>query len=141
MAYFIGNNVIEKQEGCMEKFLVFLLCLPLVVLTTFQGPLIQNASMVEETITLALYEGQKEAALQGRYDNEIYNQIKDYLVELHHYDRDSIEVKGTETLTARGEEMRISITVPKPQTNVLEMFQFSNDKPFTKEKYIMSEYR
>lgn len=125
----------------MEKFLVFLFCLPLVVLTTFQGPLIQNASMVEETIMLALYEGQKEAALQGRYDNQIYEKIKDNLVELHHYKRDSIKVEGTETLTPRGETMRISITVPKPKTNVLDMFKFSNEEPFTKEKYIMSEYR
>lgn len=124
----------------MEKFIVFLLCLPLVVLTTFQGPLIQNASAVEETITLALYEGQKEAALKGRYDDEIYDQIKDYLVELHHYKRSSIKVSGTETLTPRGERMKIEITVPKPKTHVLEMFKFGNDEPFTKEKYIMSEY-
>lgn len=124
----------------MDKFIAFLLLLPLMIVLTFQGPLISNASVTEESIRIALYEGQKKAAEQGHYDEEIYNMIKESLVDNHHYKEEAIKVTGTETVTTRGEYMDVEIEVPKPKTSVLEIFKFGNDEPFRIKTSIMSEY-
>jgi len=124
----------------LSNILSFILLVPVILWSTFQPMLFINATMVEQTLRLALYEGQKEASLQGRYDQAIYDKIRDYLVEIHHYEPEEIEIKGTETITPRGERMYIEITVPKPVMSVGDIFRIDDSEPFTIRKYIMSEY-
>lgn len=124
----------------MGNILSFVLLLPFIIWSTFQPTLFVHASMIQETINTAIYEGQKEASLQGKYDEEIYKKIRDKLVNVHHYDPTKIEIKGTETVTPRGEQMVIEITVPKPMMNVMDIFKVDETEPYKVKKYIMSEY-
>lgn len=124
----------------MGNILSFILLLPFIIWSTFQPTLFTHASMVEETINTAIYEGQKEASLQGKYDEDIYKEIRDKLVKVHHYDPSKIEIHGTETQTLRGEKMYIEVTVPKPIINVIDIFKVDDSEPFKIKKYIMSEY-
>lgn len=124
----------------MNHILAFILTIPILVWSTFQPSLNVNASMIEQDLRLATYEGQKEAALQGRYDEDIYKQIRDHLVENQHYNPEKIEIEGTETIKERGERITISITIPKPTMQVIEMFSYSGSDTFTVERTIVSEY-
>ncbi|MBU8732494.1 hypothetical protein KM915_20820 [Cytobacillus oceanisediminis] len=124
----------------MSNILSFILLLPFIIWSTFQPILFINASMVQETLQLATYEGQKEASLKGKYDEEIYKKIRDYLVEVHHYDPDKIQISGTETETPRGGKIFIEITVPKPMLSVIDVFSIDNTQPYKVKKYIVSEY-
>lgn len=124
----------------MNNIVAFILLLPLIIWSTFQPVLFINASMVQETINTAIYEGQKEASIQGKYDAEIYKKIRDKLVNVHHYDPTKITISGTETLTPRGEQMTIEITVPKPMLSVIDAFKFNTTEDFKVKKTIMSEY-
>lgn len=124
----------------MDSVIVYILMLPVVLWSIFQAPLYNNAVMVEESLKLAIYEGQKEASLNGRYDDEIYKEMRDYLVNNHNYNPNVIEIKGTETLVPRGGELTVEVTVPKPVTNVLDIFDFDDDQPFVVKKNILSEY-
>jgi hypothetical protein len=96
--------------------------------------------LVEQALSNAIYETQKEASLQGRYDEALYTKIKDYLIEIHHFDPEQIQITGTETLTMRGERMYIEIIIPKPNTTVIQAFDFGGSENFHYKKYIMSEY-
>ncbi|WP_019156867.1 hypothetical protein [Robertmurraya massiliosenegalensis] len=125
----------------MEQVVTFILLLPLIVWSIFQQPLYNNAVMIEESLQLAIYEGQKEASLKGRYDEEIYKEMRDYLVETHNYRPELIEINGTETLTPRGEKLAIKITVPKPLMTVIDLFKIDTSEPFTVQKTILSEYK
>jgi hypothetical protein len=124
----------------MSNIMSFVLLLPFIIWSCFQPVLFTNASMIQETLNLAVYEGQKEASLQGKYDEQIYKKIRDYLVENHHYQADKIKITGTETVTPRGERMNIQIEVPKPMMSVMEIFKVDNSKPFVVKKSIVSEF-
>nr|WP_173026425.1 hypothetical protein [Aeromonas sp. Ne-1]AKO69709.1 hypothetical protein [Aeromonas sp. Ne-1] len=124
----------------MDHIITYILFLPLILWSIFQPALYQNATLVEESLQLAIYEGQKEASLQGKYDEEIYKKMRDYLVDTHHYKADQIQIQGTETKTLRGEELSISITVPKPVVSVVDIFNMDDSEPFVVEKTILSEY-
>lgn len=124
----------------MSNFVSFLLVVPIIVWSVFQPALYANAMIVEQGISSVIYETQKEASLKGRYDEDIYKDIKDKLVEVHNFDPNKIEIKGTETVTMRGDRMEIEVTVPKPKTNVIEAFSSGVDEPYHYKKYVMSEY-
>lgn len=124
----------------MEQVLTYILLLPLVIWSVFQPPLYENAAMVEQSLKLAIYEGQKEAALKGRYDDTIYNEMKTYLVNVHHYNPDQISIKGTETLTPRGQKLTVEVSVPKPVVSVMDIFKVDTSEPFYVKKTILSEY-
>ena len=124
----------------MDHLVAHILLIPLLVYLIFQPALVANATQIEETLNLAVYEGQKEASLNGKYDEQIYKKMRDYLVEVHHYDPDKIEIKGTEKLTERGEPIYIEITVPKPMLSPIDIFTFEDTDPFVVEKMVMSEF-
>lgn len=94
--------VFAKGDLFMGNYLSFILLLPLILWSTFQGILYTHATQVEETLMLAIYEGQKQAALQGYYDDEIYDQMKAYLVNVHNYDPDVIQITGTGNTKTKG---------------------------------------
>lgn len=124
----------------MNQILAFLFLVPIMLWSTLQPALINNATQIEATLNLALFEGQKQASLQGYYDEEIYKKIRDYLVESHHYDPSKIEIISTETFTPRGEYMYIEIQIPKPMMYVMDIFKVADDdEPYKIRKYIMSE--
>ncbi len=124
----------------MSNQLSFILLIPLILWSTFQGVLYIHASQIEETVNLAAYEGQKEASLQGHYDEEIYKEIRDFLVEGHGLDPDVIKVEGTEIIKPRGERITITVTIPSPIINVLDVFGSDEQEPYTVTKHIMSEH-
>lgn len=124
----------------MNQIMTYILLLPLIVWMVFQPVLFINATQIEETISLAVYEGQKEASLNGKYDQQTYKKIRDYLVDVHHYDPDKIQIKGTEELTERGEPLYIEVTVPKPMLSVVEAFSVEDNEPYVIKKMVMSEY-
>lgn len=124
----------------MKNLLSTLLLLPVIIWSVFQPALYANAMLIEQAISSTIYETSKQASLQGKYDNDIYNQMKDILVEVHNFDPSKVKIKGTETLTPRGERMYIEVTIPKPKMSVLEIFNFGQREPYHYRKYIMSEY-
>ncbi|MGP4074055.1 hypothetical protein ACTWQB_16235 [Piscibacillus sp. B03] len=125
----------------MGNHLAMILLLPLILWSTFQGILYSHATQVEETLMMAIYEGQKEAALQGRYDESIYQTMESFLVDTHGYDPDVIEITGTEDVVPRGERLEVSVTIPQPITHVMDLFRFSDLKDtYTVSKTIMSEF-
>lgn len=106
----------------------------------FQPALLTNAMLIEQGLANVIYETQKEASLQGYYDEELYKKIKDRLALIHKFDPSKVEVRGTETLTKRGELMYIEVIIPRPNITVIDTFKFGNDEPYYYKKYIMSEY-
>lgn len=137
----------------MSNQLSFILLLPLILWATFQGLLYIHSGQVTETVTLATFEGQKEASLQGYYTDDIQEDIKDFLVEGYNMDPASIEVVATEGQKKRGERMNVCVSVPSPVVHVLDIFNFSNDAEpspscsgqtdqhyYRVEREIMSEY-
>jgi len=124
----------------MSNLLSFLLTIPILVWCVFQPALYTNAMLIEQGLSNVIYETQKEASLQGRYDEDIYKEIKDKLVTIHKFDPDQVQISGTETLTTRGERMMIEITIPKPNISVIQAFSSSTNEPYHYKKYIMSEY-
>lgn len=124
----------------MSNYIAFILLLPFIIWSSFQPILFTNATMVQETLSIAVYEGQKEASLKGKYDEEIYKKIRDYLVDVHHYDPSKIDIVGTETEVPRGGKIYIEITVPKPMLSVMEVFSVDDGEPYKIKKYVISEY-
>lgn len=132
----------KKDRGVfMRETLAEWLLLPFTLWILFQGILFFNASMVEEIINIAIYESSKEAAVQGRYTQDIYNEMTVYLEKHHKFDPAKLEITGTEELKLRGEYLQIQVKVPKPRVNVLDIFKVNEeDDYYIYEKYIMSEY-
>jgi alanyl-tRNA synthetase len=146
----------------MSNQLSFILLLPLVLWATFQGLLYVHAGQVQETVTLAAFEGQKEASLQGYYSDELLDDMKNFLVEGYNMDPDKISITVTDEnnnpLNAsnrqyREERMRVCVSIPSPIIHVLDIFDFSGDggdapcgqetseeKYYRVEKEIMSEF-
>lgn len=125
----------------MKPVLFEWLLIPFVLWGMFQGLLYFHANQVHLALTLAAYEGSKEAALQGRYTSTVYDKMKDYLVNVHHYERSEIEITSSRGRKSRGEYLTVTIKVPKPRVAVLPMFapKTSSDY-FIEKKTIMSEY-
>lgn len=125
----------------MGQILAYVLLIPITIWSIFQGVLYTNATMTEEALNQSIYEAQKEASLEGRYSEEIYREMRDYLVDRHGYNPDKISIKGTEKLTDRGGELEIQVSVPQPPTSVLGMFKFEKEqRTFNVKKSVLSEY-
>jgi len=124
----------------MQKAVYEWMLLPFFLFTIYQGYLYFHAAQVEEALNMAVFEGQIEASVQGRYTEEIYQLMKDYLQSAHRYDPDSIEIEGTETLTTRGNYLTVKIQVPKPLLTVIPLFNVDGGRYYVVEKRIMSEY-
>lgn len=124
----------------MQNLLATLLITPLMLWVTFTPVLIANANQVDETMLLAVYEGQKEASLQGQYTDAIYQDMEDYLVENHNVDRSKIEIDGTESLQTRGSEITVEVTYPRPITNLGSMLSFAPPETKTVKRTVVSEY-
>ncbi|WP_202078162.1 hypothetical protein [Caldalkalibacillus salinus] len=116
------------------------LLLPFVLWGVFQGALYYHANQVEEAIHIAMYEGSKKAAVQGQFTDDIYQDMLQYLERIHHFDPSKVDIKGTETITERGEYLHLEMSVPKPRMHVLPLFKVQSHHLFHFEKYMMSEY-
>lgn len=118
----------EKEKGGsnMQTILSQLLILPLVIWSIFSPILMHNASMTKESIKIGLYEVSKQAALQGKFDEELYIDFKESLVENHGYNPACIKISGTEDEVTRGEPINVTVTIPKPITNPFELFSMSS---------------
>lgn len=124
----------------LDNILSTILVIPMLLFCVFQPSLFIHAGMVEETLRLAVYEGQKKAALQGKYDEEIYSEIKDRLVNVHHYKPEAIEIQGTEATKARGETLELTVSIPSPKKSVMEMFFSPSSEDYVFKTTIASEY-
>lgn len=110
----------------MQTILSQILIFPLVLWATFTPMLLHNASMTKETIKIQLYEISKEASLQGKFDEELYIRFKESLVENHGYNPDCITISGTEETVNRGEEISVTVTIPKPMMNIFDSMNISS---------------
>ena len=110
----------------MQGIVSTLLLIPIIIWSVFQPVLLHNASMTRETIKIALYEISKEASLQGGFNEEMYIKFTETLVENHGYNPSCIEISGTETLTNRGQDIEVVVTIPKPMMNVFDAMSISN---------------
>lgn len=130
----------------MANVLGTVLTLGLLLFSVFQPFLYHNAATTRETIKISLYEVQKEAALKGQFDEALYGEFKDLLVDNHGYNPDCIQISGTETLVERGGELEVTVSVPKPLMSIWEMFDAAScDRPdsytpYTVKQVIKSEY-
>lgn len=130
-----------EVQSVMKITLNEWLLLPFILWGVFQGTLYFNANMVEEAINIAIYEGSKKAAVQGRYTQDIYNEMIEYLEKHHRFDPSKLEIIGTEEVRARGEYISIKVTVPRPRLHVINLFRTDDPNNFyIYEKFIMSEY-
>lgn len=123
----------------MDNLVSLVLSFTILMWAIFQPSLYMNAMLVEEAIANVVYETQKEASLQGRYTEDLYDKIIDELGTVHKFDESKVTVQGTETLTNRGDRIMIEVTVPKPPTNVFKLFETDTGE-YKYKKYILSEY-
>lgn len=130
----------------MPQILALVILMPLILWSTFQPMLFHNASLTKQTIKIALYEVNKKAAIQGKYDEDLYAEFKDTLAKNHGYNPNCIQIKGTEELTPRGEELKVTVTIPKPLMSFWDMFSIEScERPESYTPYfithsIQSEY-
>ncbi|WP_281864830.1 hypothetical protein [Planomicrobium okeanokoites] len=130
----------------MAHVLGTVLTLGLLLFSVFQPVLYHNAATTQETIKISLYEVQKEAALIGHFNEELYGEFKSMLVQNHGYNPACIQIEGTEQPVSRGEDITVSVTIPKPMMNIWEAFDFAScDRPdsyipYTVQQVIKSEY-
>lgn len=130
----------------MAQLVATVLTLPLILWTVFQPIMYHNASMTQETVKFAIYEISKEAAMQGQFNADLYAEFKDLLVQNHGYNPDCIQITGTETLTNRGGELAVEVTVPKPVLSPWDAVSVSSCSrpdsytPYTIKQVIKSEY-
>lgn len=116
------------------------LLLPFVLWGVFQGVLYFHANQVEQAIHMAIFEGAKKAAVQGRYTQDIYQEMNGFLVQTYHFDPSKVEIHGTESIKVRGEYLEVEVVVPKPRLHVLPLFKRNEQDYFRFRKSIMSEF-
>lgn len=130
----------------MQGIVSTLLLIPIMIWSVFQPILLHNASMTRETIKIALYEISKEASLQGKFDEDMYVKFTESLVENHGYNPACIVISGTETLTNRGQDIEVIVTIPKPMMNVFDAMTINSCErpdsyvPYQITQTIKSEY-
>lgn len=130
----------------MQTLLSTVLILPLIIWATFSPMLMHNASMTKETIKIALYEISKEASLQGKFDEDLYVEFKEMLVENHGYRPECIQITGTEETVNRGQPITVTVTIPKPMMSVFDAMSISSCErpdsytPYEITQSINSEY-
>lgn len=130
----------------MSNILGTVLTLGILFFSVFQPVLYHNASLTKESIKIALYEIQKEAALEGHYNENSYAKFKEMLVKNHGYNPDCIKISGTEEIIERGGDIEVTVTMPKPMMNVWEAFDLArcdrpdSYKPYRVTQTIKSEY-
>lgn len=130
----------------MSHILGTVLTIGLLLFSVFQPVLYHNAATIQESIKISLYEVQKEAAINGQFDEELYGKFKDILVENHGYNPACIQIEGTDQPVTRGGDITVSVTIPRPMMNIWEAFDFAScDRPesyvpYTVTQVIKSEY-
>lgn len=130
----------------MGQVLATVLLIPLILWSTFQPLLYQNASLTQQTIKVALYEVNKQASIKGQYDEDLYAEFKDNLVKNHGYNPECINIEGTEELTHRGDDIEVKVTIPKPIMSFWDAVNMGNCErpdsytPYVVHQTIKSEY-
>lgn len=124
----------------MEQAIATILSLYIMLWASFQPILNSNTAMTQESIKIALYEVQKEASLEGRFTESMYNKFKSELSENHGYDPDCITIKGTENRVERGQDIQVQVSVPKPMQSFTDVFDFAScDRPDSYDPYSVSQ--
>lgn len=96
-------------------------------------------SLHREAVEVVLQEGAKKAAIEGRFTNNIINEMEQELVDHYNFDKDKIVINATTSLTNRNEYIEASIEVPR---GIIFVFNIFNPGPKTikKNTKVMSEY-
>lgn len=130
----------------MGQTVATILLIPLVLWSVLQPMINHNSALTKQTIKTALYEISKDAAIRGKFDDELYAEFKEMLRKNHGYNPDCIKIEGTETLTNRGEDITVTVTVPKPVQNFTDIVSVASCKrpdsyePYVVTNTIQSEY-
>jgi len=96
-------------------------------------------SSIEHTVMTVLDEATKSAANQGRFTTDIIETEIYQRLEERNIPRDKVTFTGTQTLTARGNYIEASITVPRTPIILFSIFGQQPDD-ITKSTRLMSEY-
>ncbi len=101
--------------------------------------LVMVNSATEQTVTTVLDEATKSAADKGQFtveiiENEIYQRLEDRNIP-----RENVQFTGTESLTARGQYIEATITIPRTPIILFDVFG-QNPNNITKSTRLMSEY-
>ncbi|MDO6657430.1 hypothetical protein [Anaerobacillus sp. 1_MG-2023] len=96
-------------------------------------------SLHREAIEVVLQEGAKKAAIEGRFTNELVDDMKQELVDNYNFEEDKIIINATQTLKTRNEYLEASIEVPRGIIFIFDIFNPGPDK-IKKNTKVMSEY-
>lgn len=130
----------------MAQIIGFILMVPILVWSILQPVLYTNSTFIQQTIKVNMYEIQKEASIEGHYTEEMYAQFKKALQENHGYNPECIQIKGTENVVERGNDIDLVVTIPKPPMSVWDVVDMGSCarpgsyEPYEIEMTIESEY-
>ncbi|MBF0706732.1 hypothetical protein IQ283_08940 (plasmid) [Alkalihalobacillus hwajinpoensis] len=96
-------------------------------------------SLHREAVEVVLQEGAKKAAIEGRFTNELVDDMKQELVDNYNFEEDKIIIDATQTLKTRNEYIEASIEVPRGIIFIFNIFNSGPDK-IKKNTKVMSEY-
>lgn len=125
----------------MKQVISFLLILPFFVYFVYQ-PIFNHIAHLEQMyLEVVIDQGIEKAAVEGRFTNEIINEMKDALENNLHFAQDQIQFEGTQNLTPRGQYIWGRISLPDQQFSFLP-FLFGNSTKLRFYGYAkqMSEY-
>ena len=96
-------------------------------------------SLHREAVEVVLQEGAKKAAIEGRFTNELIDDMKQELVDNYNFEEDKIKIDATQSLKNRNEYLEASIQVPR---GIIFIFNIFNPGPvkIKKDTKVMSEY-
>lgn len=116
--------------------------LPFMLIFMFQGVLFYKDSLVRKAVDIAIYEASKEASVKGRFTEEIYDEVREMLVNAVHFNESDIEIQGTEHITTRGNYIEVTISVPRGRIYVFPGLIGNSEtgNRIVRVKRIMSEY-
>lgn len=96
-------------------------------------------SLHREAVEVVLQEGAKKAAIEGRFTNELIDDMKQELVDNYNFEEDKIKIDATQSLKNRNEYLEASIEVPRGIIFIFNIFNPGPDK-IKKDTKVMSEY-
>ncbi|KYD21377.1 MULTISPECIES: hypothetical protein [Bacillales] len=123
----------------MSKVLGEWMTLIIVINIMFAPILSYLDSLHREAVEVVLSEGARKAAVEGRFTDEIIDDMVGKLVEKYNFDEDKIHVEATTTVTPRAEYIEATITAPRSFIFVLNIFN-QGPREFKKSIRVMSEY-
>lgn len=126
----------------MKNAVTMWMVLPFMLIFMFQGMLFFKDSLLKKAADIALYEAGKEASIEGRFTQEIYDEAKQMLVRSLNFNEADIAISGTETVISRKNYIEATLTIPRGRVYVIPgiIDDGFTQTTITRTTRIMSEY-